>query len=49
MPRVEILYTTIQVLLRLLVKRGLKSVIPDSMKHYLEADDRNASLYYSVS
>ena len=46
MPRVEILYTTIQVLLRLLVKRGLKSVIPDSMKHYLEADDRNASLYF---
>ena len=46
MPRIEILYTTIQVLLRLLVKSGLKAIIPDSMKHYLEADDKNASLYF---
>ena len=33
-------------LLRLLVKSGLKAIIPDSMKHYLEADDKNASLYF---
>jgi hypothetical protein len=46
MPRVEILYTTIQLMLRLLVKEGLRKIIPANMKHYLEDDDKNASLYF---
>ena len=46
MPRVEILYTTIQIMLQLLIKEGLKKIIPTSMKHYLDADDKNASLYF---
>lgn len=46
MPRVEILYTTIQLMLRLLVKEGLRKIIPATMKHYLDDDDKNSSLYF---
>ena len=46
MPRVEILYTTIQLMLRLLIKEGLRKIIPATMKHYLDDDDKNSSLYF---
>ena len=46
MPRVEILYTTIQLMLRLLIKEGLRKIIPATMKHYLDDDDKNSSLNF---
>lgn len=46
MPRLEILYMTIVVALRYLLKNDLEYLIPDNLAHYLEKDDHNKVLYY---
>ena len=45
MGRLEILYTTVEKCIKLLVKEG--TVIPDEMKHYLDNDDLNEVIYYA--
>lgn len=46
MTRLEILYMTIVIALRYLVKNSLEYLIPDALVHYLEKDDHNKVLYY---
>ena len=46
MTRLEILYMTIVVALRYLLKNDLDYLIPDALAHYLQKDDHNKVLYY---
>ena len=46
MTRLEILYMTIVVALRYLLKNDLDYLIPDNLAHYLQKDDHNKVLYY---
>ena len=46
MTRLEILYMTIVVALRYLLKNDLDYLIPDNLVHYLKKDDHNKVLYY---
>lgn len=46
MTRLEILYMTIVVVLRYLLKNDLDYLIPDALAHYLQKDDHNKVLYY---
>ena len=45
MGRLEILYTTVEKCIKLLVKEGV--AIPDEVKHYLDNDDLNEVIYYA--
>ena len=49
MTRVEILYMTVIVVLRFLLKRKLDFIIPNVFAHYLEEGDHNRVMYYRVS
>ena len=49
MSRLEILYTTVLIVLRYLLRKDFKQVIPESLAHYLDEDDRNQVLYYRCS
>lgn len=46
MTRLEILYMTIVVALRYLLRNDLEYLIPDGLAHYLQKDDHNKVLYY---
>lgn len=46
MSRLEILYTTNVIVLRYLLKKGFKDIIPDSLSHYFEDGDRNRVTYH---
>lgn len=46
MGRIEILYTTIIIMLRWLLKKGFGSIIPADMSHYMEKDDKNKVIYH---
>ena len=46
MTRLEILYMTIAIVIRYLLRRKLDSLIPEALAHYLERDDHNKTLYY---
>ncbi len=49
MARVEILYMTNVILIRYLLKKGFKNVIPPQLAHYLEEGDHNKVTYYRVA
>lgn len=49
MARVEILYMTNVILIRFLLKKGFKNVIPSQLLHYLEDGDHNKVTYYRVA
>ena len=49
MTRVEILYMTVTVVLRYLLKKGFGFIIPAPFAHYLEDGDHNKVMYYRVS
>lgn len=49
MSRLEILYTTVAIMLRYLVRKEFVHIIPESLSHYLDEDDHNKTLYYRVS
>jgi hypothetical protein len=46
MTRLEILYMTIVVALRYLIKSDLDYLIPEALSHYLQKEDHNKVLYY---
>ena len=46
MTRLEILYMTIIIAIRYLLRNDLEYLIPDALAHYLEKDDHNKVLYY---
>ena len=46
MTRLEMLYMTIVVALRYLLRNDLEYLIPDALAHYLQKDDHNKVLYY---
>ena len=46
MSRLEILYTTNVIVLRYLLKKGFKEIVPDSLSHYFEDGDRNRIMYH---
>ena len=46
MTRLEILYTTVFIMVRYLLRNKFGSILPESLSHYLEEDDRNKVLYY---
>jgi hypothetical protein len=46
MTRLEILYTTVFIMVRYLLRNKFNSILPESLSHYLEEDDRNKVLYY---
>ena len=49
MTRIEILYTTNLIVIRYLLKKGFKDIIPESLLHYLSEDDHNKVMYYRVA
>lgn len=49
MTRIEILYMTIVLMVRYLLKKGFASIIPEKLGHYLEEGDHNRVMYYRVS
>jgi hypothetical protein len=46
MTRVEIVYTTIAIVLRYLCKKGFESIIPESFGHYFDDGDKNRLVYH---
>ena len=46
MTRVEIVYTTITIVLRYLCKKGFESIIPESFGHYFDDGDKNRLVYH---
>ena len=46
MSRIEILYTTIVIVLRWLLKKGFGSIIPAKLSHYKEEGDKNKVIYH---
>ena len=49
MTRLEILYMTIVVAIRYLLRNDLEYLIPDALSHYLEKGDHNNVLYYRAA
>ena len=49
MSRLEIIYTCVLNCVKLLKETGNELLIPEEMKHYLEADDLNQVIYYAKS
>lgn len=49
MTRVEILYMTNLIVIRYLLKKDFKNIIPEELNHYLEDGDHNKVMYYRVS
>lgn len=49
MTRIEILYTTNLIVIRFLLKKGFKEIIPEGLLHYLSEDDHNKVMYYRVA
>ena len=49
MTRIEILYMTNVVMLRYLIKKEYKGLIPKELLHYLKDDDHNRVMYYKVA
>ena len=49
MTRIEILYMTNVIMIRYLLKKGYKELIPQALSHYMETDDRNKIMYYRVA
>lgn len=47
MSRLEIVYTCVLNCVKLLKETGNELLIPENMKHYLEADDLNQVIYYA--
>lgn len=47
MSRLEIIYTCVANMIRLLDKLEMESLIPEGMKHYLDKDDRNQVIYHA--
>lgn len=47
MSRLEIIYTCVSNCVKLLKETGNELLIPEEMKHYLEADDLNQVIYYA--
>ncbi|MBQ8665497.1 MAG: transposase, partial [Lachnospiraceae bacterium] len=48
MTRIEILYTSIIIVLRYLHKKKFSDIIPDELAHYNEEGDHNRVMYYRV-
>ena len=46
MSRLEILYMTNMVMIRYLLKKDFKNIIPEEMAHYLDKEDRNRVTYH---
>ena len=46
MSRVEIIYTTIVIMLRWLLKKGFGNILTDVFTHYLEEGDKNKTIYH---
>ena len=46
MSRIEILYTTIVIVLRWVLKQGFGSIIPTKLSHYTEEGDKNKVIYH---
>ena len=46
MTRLEILYTTVFIMIRYLLRTKFGHIIPESLSHYLDEDDHNKVLYY---
>ena len=46
MGRIEILYTTIVIVLRWLLKQGYGGIIPKKYAHYMEEGDKNRLIYH---
>ena len=46
MTRLEILYTTVFIMIRYLLRTKFSHIIPGSLSHYLDEDDHNKVLYY---
>ena len=44
--RIEILYTTIVIVLRWLLKKGFGSIIPEKLSHYKDEGDKNKVIYH---
>ena len=49
MTRIEILYMTNVVMIRYLLKKEYRNLLPQELLHYLESDDHNKVMYYKVS
>ena len=49
MSRLEIIYTCVLNCVKLLKETGNELLIPEEMRHYLEADDLNQVIYYAKS
>lgn len=49
MTRIEILYTSIVIVLRYLHKKKFSDIIPDELAHYNEEGDHNRVMYYRVA
>ena len=49
MTRLEILYMTIVIMLRYLLKKDFKDIIPSELSHFLEEGDHNQVMYYRAS
>ena len=49
MTRIEIIYMTNVIMIRYLLKKEYRDMIPQELSHYLEDDDRNQVLYYKVA
>ena len=47
MSRLEIIYTCVANMIRLLHRLGMDEIIPSEMIHYLEDDDRNEVIYHA--
>lgn len=46
MTRLEILYTTVFIMIRYLLRTKFSHIIPEGLSHYLDEDDHNKVLYY---
>lgn len=49
MTRLEIIYMTNVIMIRYLLNKDFKDIIPDKLSHYLEDGDHNQVMYYRVS
>lgn len=46
MSRIEIIYTTILIVLRYLLKKDFVNIIPSDLSHYFEEGDKNTVIYH---
>ena len=49
MTRLEIIYTTIVIMIRYLISKDYVELLPQELYHYLKEGDKNSVLYYRVS